>query len=277
MFRRAQRLALAGIIAVLPGVAAAKRLTVVAAPRPQRFYVVSIKQSVSDSEAQVIRTLPGGNLNATNVALPLLLTYAYDVATFQLEGLPNWSRTRFDIVARVDEPEATPDWKGLIRVVLAERFGLSVHMVTKEGDAFQLTAVRRGEPGPSMRSTDADCPVTDVQCGVRLAQGHIEGKSATVSQVVTALTRILRRPVIDSSGLPGRYDFKVDYDASSVNTAAPAASDSPALVTALEDMLGLRLRPTARTNRDVGDRRSSSAYAELNDDMRHCHHERLKH
>lgn len=244
MSRRAQRFALAGIIAVLPGGAAAQEAPAVAAPRPQRFSVVSIKQSVSDSEAQLIRTLPGGSLNATNVALPLLLTYAYGVATFQLEGLPDWSRTRFDIVARVDEPEATPDWKGMIRVVLAERFGLVVHTVTKEGDAFQLTAVRRGEAGPSLRSTDAGCPVTDVQCGVRLAQGHIDGKSVTISQIATALTRMLRRPVIDSSGLPGRYDFRVDYDASSVDTAAPAAPDSPALVTALEDMLGLRLRPT---------------------------------
>ena len=68
---------------------------------------------------------------------------------------------------------------------------------------------------------------------------------ATLAQPLTVL---MERPVLDKTGVEGKYDFKLDYDPSTVSSREAAPGNPPAPVpgassifTALQDHLGLRL------------------------------------
>ena len=63
---------------------------------------------------------------------------------------------------------------------------------------------------------------------------------ATLRDVAFSLSRMLDRPVVDETGLPGAYRFELTWDpnAGSVNRAA---DDRASLFTALREQLGLRL------------------------------------
>ena len=52
------------------------------------------------------------------------------------------------------------------------------------------------------------------------------------------------RPVIDRTGLTGRYDFRLEYSPAFLQQSADAAqSPGPSLFTALTEQLGLALQP----------------------------------
>jgi uncharacterized protein (TIGR03435 family) len=93
------------------------------------------------------------------------------------------------------------------------------------------------------------------QGGLGVGRGSITARSATFANVATALSRLLGRPVIDETQLPGNYEFKLHYDQSSVGlpfsgprqesdaTAQPDATE-PSIFTAVQEQLGLKLEST---------------------------------
>ena len=66
---------------------------------------------------------------------------------------------------------------------------------------------------------------------------HIIGKSATIAQLVNALSGPLSGPVVDGTGLDGTFDFDVVFERRNpldTDTASP-------LPAALQEQLGLKL------------------------------------
>ena len=57
-----------------------------------------------------------------------------------------------------------------------------------------------------------------------------------------ALGGIVERPVIDRTGLPGRYDIHLEYARDRSLDAIPEPSTGPTIFEALRQQLGLRLR-----------------------------------
>jgi uncharacterized protein (TIGR03435 family) len=78
----------------------------------------------------------------------------------------------------------------------------------------------------------------------------LPARNATMGNFVSLLQRaILDRPVVDKTGLTGRYDFDLDWapDETQFGGGLQAASSdapSPPLFTAVEEQLGLRLIAT---------------------------------
>lgn len=87
---------------------------------------------------------------------------------------------------------------------------------------------------------------------------HTIAKAQPLSKLTEGLSNALHRPVLDKTGLAGRYDFNLEYTNPSVSLALPAppqqgpgpASRSPVdnpsepgpdLSAALQQQLGLRL------------------------------------
>ena len=74
---------------------------------------------------------------------------------------------------------------------------------------------------------------------------------ATMEQLTVALlSRIVDRPVIDKTGLAGRYDFQIEFeyvpDSGGGDTGAaqpPAGPDAPSIFEVLQAKLGLKLEP----------------------------------
>src|SRR6185312_17070237 len=90
-------------------------LTAQTDPAPSKFEVVSMKRNTTTLNGnRSINRAPGGDLNATNVTLRLLLRLAYDVSDYQIANAPGWAGSDgFDIAGKVERSGAKPegaDW-----------------------------------------------------------------------------------------------------------------------------------------------------------------------
>jgi uncharacterized protein (TIGR03435 family) len=235
--------------------------------KPQ-FEVASIKPSAS--------TIPGGqiqwnagSLRVTNMTLKELVQQAWDVQDFQVAGAAGWiDSTRFNISAK---PSArTTNWKEnapLLQSLLADRFQLVVRRETREMPVYALVLARKdGKLGPQMiESKEGSCETYDAEhpmprpqpgkpvapgCGmITQRMGQIRTAAFPVENLAGPLAGLVGRTVIDKTGLTGRFDMVVDYTADDYQLAQwPAgvprpefATGGPALFTALQEQLGLKL------------------------------------
>jgi bla regulator protein BlaR1 len=233
-------------------------------PAPLKFEVASIKPADPDAKGSQIRFMPGGGLNITNLPLRAMITQAYDVRDFQISGGAGWVGTeRFDITARAeraaladgpdDFAKMTDDQRKTareqmaerLRGLLAERFQLVVHKETKEQPIYVLGLAKNG---PKLKENTAPGP----RQGMSMNRGRLEGFAAPMAMLGQILSQNMGRPVVDKTGLAGKYDFVLEWtpdlgpDAHAqgfgdgITSPAPAPA-GPTIFTALQEQLGLRL------------------------------------
>lgn len=76
----------------------------------------------------------------------------------EILGLPHWADTdRFDVVARASGEAADTAMRGMVRTLLAERFGLRTHIEHREQPTYSLVVNDTSTVGPQLRRIDADC------------------------------------------------------------------------------------------------------------------------
>ena len=73
-----------------------------------------------------------------------------------------------------------------------------------------------------------------------MGRNEVSGEKIPISQIATYLSKTTRRPVIDKTGLAGKYDIKLEW------TPDPGQPDDsgPSIYTALQEQLGLKLVPS---------------------------------
>ena len=223
---------------------------------------------------------------ARNNPLGYAVAYAYNVELWSdFVGLPGWATSEnFDVIGKMVSPSNIAVWKKmpddqkrrLVRGILEDRFGLRVHVETREEPIYALVVV---EGGPKMQAVEApqeapqEVPQNVQSCGpsgYRLACGSYGpsgywawGSKGTMMQHATmqVLARFLYgldlgRPVQDHTGLTGHYDFTLgfapihfsgDPEASPSGVysgpGGPANTDVPLIFTNLQEQLGLKLEP----------------------------------
>src|SRR5262249_22536721 len=81
---------------------------------PSSFEVATIKTNKSGQLRQFIQRQPGGRVTVTNMPVRALITFAYQLAQFQLVGGPAWMTSdRFDVIAKLEgNPEFGPPGSG---------------------------------------------------------------------------------------------------------------------------------------------------------------------
>ena len=242
------------------------------------FEVASIKRNVSGTmQERWPNPGPGGQLDIINLRVSDLVQAAYRVGDHQVEGMPTWARnTRYDISARLDpriseaaqSPGLPPPWALALQALLKERFQLTARREVMQRPVYALVLARPDRKlGPSMRPAEFDCealreraaaatragepspypPATDtrIACGVRSTPGRILQGGATLNEFRAILSRAVGRPVLDRTGLTGRWDFLLTYTPDApLRAGDPAPGDSPDLFTALQEQLGLKLEAT---------------------------------
>jgi uncharacterized protein (TIGR03435 family) len=212
---------------------------------PLTFEVASIKPSAPDVGGIYMRPQPGG-LRLEGATLKNLIEYAYDVRGFAISGGPAWANSdRFDVDARVGGSLGTPQQiRERLRALLGERFKLAVHTESREQNVYYLVVSKNG---PKFHEAKPDSRQM-----IRRRGASITGEAAGVGMLVLNLANALERPVLDKTGLTGRYDFKLEWSLSAdrqpgsvaeTGGEAPKASEpsGPALFAALQEQLGLRL------------------------------------
>ena len=180
--------------------------------------------------------------------LKLLIAAAYDVSPKVISGGPSWADDdHFDIVALTpgDTRPSRPAQMAMLRALLAERFKLSFHREEKEFSIYELE-VNKG--GPKLKeSTEPASEEAQLVSTVYPDHLHLPAKNATMGDFASLLQRaLLDRPVVDKTGLTGRYDFDLDWTADETEfggdiAAAPSDAPNPPFFTAIQQQLGLRI------------------------------------
>jgi uncharacterized protein (TIGR03435 family) len=205
----------------------------------QTFEAASVKPSQPGAVGSTFEFLSGGGLRIANGSLRQILETAYDIRDFQILGGPGWLNSdRYDILAKGGAAEAKDEKTATrlkLRTLLAERFHLKAHNETAEVPVYTLLIAKNG----SKLSAGAEGGVS-TPAGIQSGCGQMTGTHTTMANLTVYLTRQLHRPVVDQTGLGGKYDFQIQWTPDE-GPCPGATGDAPSLFTALQENLGLRL------------------------------------
>jgi uncharacterized protein (TIGR03435 family) len=198
-----------------------------------------------------------------------MLVTAYGVKAYQISG-PEWMATqRYDVVAKVPAGATKEQVSMMWQDLLTERFGVVLHRESREFSVEELVIAKTGS---KLKETAEDLSVPSLPGPPQLKDGtlvsaglvtmvypgavrkaHSMARAQPIAKLTEMLGNYLNRPVVDKTGLTGRYDFTLDYSLSGMppppgqaapEPAAPADSASdpgPDLVGAVQRQLGLSL------------------------------------
>ena len=134
-----------------------------AAAESPTFEVASVKPAEPPAGMGMMRVMmrggPGspdpGQITYSNVSLKNVLTIAYAVKGYQING-PKWlDSERFDIVAKIAKGATKEQFQLMLQNLLAERFKLTLHHETKELPMYALVV---GKGGPKLKESVEDDP-----------------------------------------------------------------------------------------------------------------------
>ena len=214
----------------------------------QRFEVASIRPSAPDNNEVVVGVrITGAQLRISRWPLKEYLAMAYRVRPQQISG-PDSISALYDISATI--PSGVPQDKipDMLQALLADRFGLKAHLEKKE---FPVYALEVGKDGLKVKEAPLDpaaaATATNIQAsggnnGVTLdggdgssftlANNRVDVRRMTMDRFAGLATRFLDRPLVDLTGLTGRYDLTLelapeDYTAMLVRAAVSQGMQLP--------------------------------------------------
>ncbi|HLH30168.1 MAG TPA: TIGR03435 family protein, partial [Terriglobia bacterium] len=113
---------------------------------------------------------------------------------------------------------------------------LAIHRETRETQGYLLIPAK---DGTKLKNAPKDEAASAMQ-----TRSSASYRNFGVGQLVLFLSTIVGRPVIDGTGLTGRYDIELKWTPSELEAPRSDSTDSqsgPSLFTALQEQLGLRL------------------------------------
>ena len=142
-------------------------------------------------------------------------------------------------------------WKDMMQKLIAERFALTFHRDKKELSVYVLSVARSGS---KLTKSEAD-PSRHFGWSFRgRIGGDLNFSDANMTDFANLMQRnVLDRPVVDQTGLTGRYDFTLDFTpdesqfegmGTKVSPPTDSANPPPNLYTAIQEQLGLKLEAT---------------------------------
>lgn len=232
---------------LIAGIVATTALSAQEAPR---FEAVSIRHNTDVSVTMNNRFTPG-RMVLINYSPSVLIQQAYGVTADRLLSLPEWAtRERFDIEATYTPPELPyAERMRMLQPVLAERFGLEAHGETRELPVYALVRIRADALGPGLLPSTLDCtpqkdatgkPVFNPECRYGGTLNSISGNVEWTTLNLPLQIGIRDRPVIDRTGLRGRFDIDLRW----LPEGQPDDGTRVSIFTALQEQLGLQLEST---------------------------------
>ncbi|HEY3738584.1 MAG TPA: TIGR03435 family protein, partial [Bryobacteraceae bacterium] len=147
-------------------------------------------------------TVTPASVILSNVTLRSLIRWAYELSDYQLSA-PSWiAYQHYDISAKASNEVPPHELRLMMRKLLADRFHLEIRSELKELPTYEMTA----QP----KKRDKMKPSTGTDPSMKFAEGTLEFHAYSMADLADRLaTRPFKldRPVIDKTGLVGRYDF----------------------------------------------------------------------
>jgi uncharacterized protein (TIGR03435 family) len=234
------------------------------------FEVTSVKPNASDATDSSLNHQLPDRFTASNVPLGFLLLDAYEIKAHQLVGTPSWTWDKsYDVIGTF--PVANPQLHEvhlMEQQMLIERFDLRLHSEERVIPAYDLVLARKdGRLGSKLYHSDMDCAawaangrpeVSDRSkssvsptgkrpvCNLLTTRTWLSGGTRTIQDLADSLQAMLGRPVLDKTGLTGKFDVDLQWsrtDLHADDNASSPSTDDPPIFTAVEEQLGLKLVP----------------------------------
>ena len=218
------------------------------------FAVATVKPSPPDAPRGGYG-IRGQEVTTTGVTVNWMIKLAFNVHANQISGGPAWlDSERYDTVGKSDIPgEPNRDqMKLMIQKLLGDRFQLRFHKEKKELPVYAMVVAKDGPKITVSAGDPNDFP--GIGFGREPGVLSLIGRNTGLNGVANGLqSNILDRPVVDQTGLTGRYDFKLRWTPDPTQwanfgvpaTANPGDLDAPPdIFAAFEKQLGLKLQPT---------------------------------
>jgi uncharacterized protein (TIGR03435 family) len=215
-----------------------------AAQSTTAFEVASIKPNVSSkqggegSRRESTQSSPGSK-TMRNVSLRTCIMWAYNVQPYQVTG-PGWiTEERYDVSAKAAGPAPESEMRKMLQTLLAERFKLTLHRQQKELEAL-VAVVAKG--GPKLK------PAENPDGPVSLGRGPgtaMTAKSISMDDAVALFSQALQMPVVDQTGIKGRYDISLDLTPYIADISKQGAADVDVIIDLMnrvgQEQFGLKL------------------------------------
>ena len=224
----------------------------------------------------------GGLLSSTNWPLSQYMVFAYKLTPSQFQAvqaaLPKWANSdRYDIQARASGNPTKDQFRLMMQALLADRFKLAIHYETKQLPVMALELDKPGKLGPKIQQHPSDVPCSTAPlppgtapgamptvaggfpepCGAlagwpsdnppgRLRLGARNVPIAMLSTLIDNPATGIDRPVLDKTGLEGKYDFIMEFTPQFNGPLPPGETftpdpSGPTFQEALKEQLGLKL------------------------------------
>lgn len=228
-----------------------------ARPAFDEFKVATVKRAPADWPAagRSMRMETTHQFAVKNFTLRMMLAAAYNLTPKAVSGGPSWlDSDGYDVLGETPG-SVRPTFEEqmtMLRKLLAERFNLTLHREEKEFSIYALTVARGGPKLLAAASTTSPEGAPLLHFMLSPQSTKLTARSATMFEVAWAMQRTaLDRPVVDKTGLPGRYDVDLEWTPDELHFAGnnrtfagEAAQPSPGLFEAIQEQLGLRLDAT---------------------------------
>jgi uncharacterized protein (TIGR03435 family) len=220
------------------------------------FDSATIKPSDSHARGHRFR-VTGHRLETTSTSLFDLISFAYGLHATQIVGAPDWVQSgKFDLTLQADTEVHMDEalWIRMLQDYLTENFKLRFHRETKDLPVYVLAIAR---PAPRLSTSKRDpnaLPELSIALGTKNAANAnsavISATNATMADLASVLQRVvLEWPVVDQTGIEGRYDFALTWtpdgaqfgDARATTSLIDSPDPPPYLATALQQQVGLTL------------------------------------
>ena len=198
------------------------------------FDIATIKLAVPNPEDGYGVQFGRGTVVLKNVTLRQAILYAYDLHDYQLSGGPKWTTSdTFQIVGKTDPSVSKIEAvRPMLQTLLKERFQLTLRKETKPLPAYALITAKGG---PKLERA-----APDAVHGWSSGSAKLTARAASVQDFADLLASKLGRPVMDRTGIDGKFNFNLHFAPDN----APPDTMEPSLFTALQEQLGLKLETT---------------------------------
>lgn len=219
----------------------------------------------------------GGLFSGVNWPLFRYIVFAYRLDALQSAAirsqLPKWATTaRYDIQARANGNPTKDQFRLMMQDLLMVRFKLRLRFESQQRPTFSLVPAEPGKFGERLRVhvEDPPCdphavatypskvlptgfpevcgvvvPFRPKAVGIAAAEG---ARNVSLTQIAKAFSvpglTSLDRPVIDGTGLTGKYDFFIEWNPTPGPNASLETQTGPTFLEALKDQLGLKVVPS---------------------------------
>ena len=213
---------------------------------------------------------PNGRFHA-DFALPTYIQFAYKVSLTgeeqeaMLANLPEWVKSdRFAIEAVAPQHARKDQYRLMMQSLLADRFGLKLHLQQSEVPVQAMVLGKPGKPGPRLipHAQGQGCEeIPKPETFPKVCYGYIAtpGKDGMllVGSRATSMSLIgnfignlaggsgeIGHRVVDQTGLTGLWDFTLEGVAPMRKPAPDAPSAGPTVLEVVRDQLGIKLKST---------------------------------